>query len=262
MTIKNSKVSVCVVTYNQEKYIRRCLQSLVDQDCDFDLEVIVGDDCSTDGTHAILREFSTRYPNIVRSIRHEKNIGPYRNYLSVHKLATGNYIAHIDGDDCALANKLKKQATYLNSNPDCIAVVHKLALIDHCGETLKQSWPEKFHFQKFSLINIVETHPAFGHSSLMYRNGALKSLLENAPLEFIDFYVYIHLASQGKIGAIEENLGAYTYGVGISASKNLYMLAVQALEYARRFDLPEDTFAPIFGKTIFSFCKKGIRSKR
>jgi glycosyltransferase involved in cell wall biosynthesis len=57
MTAKNPKVSVCVVSYNQEKYIRQCLQSIVDQATDFDFEVIVGDDFSTDGTRVIIEEF-------------------------------------------------------------------------------------------------------------------------------------------------------------------------------------------------------------
>ena len=52
---KTPKVSVCVITYNQEKYIAQCLQSIVDQETDFDFEIIVGDDCSTDGTREIVR---------------------------------------------------------------------------------------------------------------------------------------------------------------------------------------------------------------
>ena len=56
------KVSVCVVTYNQEKYIRQCLQSIVDQETDFDFEVIVADDCSTDRTSCIVQEFADKYP--------------------------------------------------------------------------------------------------------------------------------------------------------------------------------------------------------
>ena len=57
---KPPKVSVCVVTYNQEKYVAQGLQSIVDQETDFDFEIIVGDDCSTDGTREILENFKEK----------------------------------------------------------------------------------------------------------------------------------------------------------------------------------------------------------
>ena len=81
------KVSVCVLTYNQEKYIRQCLQSIVDQKTDFKFDLIVSDDCSTDSTRAIVQEFEERYPNIVKPILHKKNIGAYKNYFSAHQQA-------------------------------------------------------------------------------------------------------------------------------------------------------------------------------
>src|SRR5450759_3411095 len=70
---KIPKVSVCVVTYNQEKFIRQCLQSIVDQETDCDFEVIVGDDCSTDGTRDIVREFAERYPTMIKVILQDTN---------------------------------------------------------------------------------------------------------------------------------------------------------------------------------------------
>ena len=93
------EVSVCVVTYNQEKYITECLQSVVDQETDFDFEVLVGDDCSTDGTRRIVQEFAEKYPDIIKPILHSKNTGAFHNYVSVHNAAMGKYIAHLDGDD-------------------------------------------------------------------------------------------------------------------------------------------------------------------
>lgn len=72
---KVPKLSVCVITYNQKEYIRQCLQSIVDQETDFDFEVIVGDDCSTDGTRAIVQEFARRYPKVVKPIFSEEYWG-------------------------------------------------------------------------------------------------------------------------------------------------------------------------------------------
>ena len=77
------KLSVRVITYNQERYIGQCLQSLVDQNGSFDFEVVVGDDCSTDGTKAVVQEFVESYPGIVRAIFQEKNTGGLRNRVSI-----------------------------------------------------------------------------------------------------------------------------------------------------------------------------------
>ena len=61
----NKKVSVVIATYNQEKYIRKTLESIVSQKADFEFEAIVGDDCSTDGNAEIIREFAEKYPDLV-----------------------------------------------------------------------------------------------------------------------------------------------------------------------------------------------------
>ena len=104
----------------------------------------------------------------------------------------------------------------------------------------------------------MKAHPVFGNSSLMYRHGALKLLIENAPSQLIDFYVYIHLASQGKIGAINQVLGMYTVGVGISSSINLYELAIQALAYGEKFDLSKDVVHFAGARQYLLFAKKAL----
>lgn len=257
-TEKTPKVSVCVVTYNQEKYIRQCLQSIVNQKTDFSFEIIVGDDCSTDKTRAYVQELSNMYPQIIKPIFHEKNIGPADNYFAVHKVAIGDYIAHIDGDDYMMPEKLAKQASYLDNNLDCVAVVHKLALVDSNGNSLSNFWPNKFLLQKFDLTKLVETHPAFGHSSLMYRSQALQLLIENAPPKIIDFYVYIHLASQGKIGVIDQVFGTNTAGIGISANNNLYESAIQALCYGSQFTLSSEVLQFAKARQYLLFAKKAL----
>src|SRR6266480_3387289 len=130
VTQKTPKVSVCVVTYNQNQYIRRCLQNIVDQETDFDFEVIVADDCSTDGTRAIVQEFADRYPKLMRPILNPKNLGPFQNYRHAHQAALGDYVAHIDGDDSACRGKLVKQKRYLDRHQDCVLVAHRMSIWD------------------------------------------------------------------------------------------------------------------------------------
>lgn len=215
---KKVKVSVCVITYNQEKYIRQCLQSIVDQETTFDFEVIVGDDCSTDGTRAIVEEFTEHYPKIVKPIFQEKNIGAgCYNYLTVHQAATGEYVAHLDGDDFCYADKLQKQVDFLDENFDCSMVVHKLATIDKYSRSRSAV---KDNPTKFDQLYLLKNHPCFLASSMMYRrcSGSEIQMLGNT---FIDFNVYILLATKGKIGCINNTLGYYSSNMGISASRQL-----------------------------------------
>ncbi len=256
---KIPKVSVCVITYNQEKYIRQCLQSIVDQKTDFDFEVIVGDDCSTDGTRAIVQEFADRYPGIVKPIYQEKNIGRgCHNYLTVHRAARGKYVAHVDGDDQCLPNKLSIQVAYLDGNSGCVAVVHKLAKCNSAGDLLSSVWPSSFSHKKYDLSKLVMSHCEFGHSSLMYRKDAFASLKYAELTEFIDFYIYVHLASQGEIGVVDQVLGKYTYQVGVSSTHNLYELAIHALVYARKVGLAEGIFHYSSARQYLHFSKKAF----
>jgi glycosyltransferase involved in cell wall biosynthesis len=253
------KVTACVVTYNQEGTIGKCIQSLLDQAVDLDLEIVVGDDCSKDGTRSVIQSFVESYPGLVRPIFHERNQGPTRNYLAVHAAARGEYVAHVDGDDYALPGKLARQANYLDAEPDCIAVVHRLALIREQGKPLGRSWPNRFVAGKYDLVGLVRNHPLFGHSSLMYRNGAYAGLHSNPGLrEIVDFYIYVHLASQGRIGAIDQDLGEYTVGVGISTKKNLYELVEQAMAYASRLGLSEDDYRFASARQYLIFAEKAL----
>ena len=81
LVIRKPKVSVCVVAYNHECFLRDCLESIVNQAVDFEFEVLVGDDASTDETREIIQDFVHRYPNIVVGIYHKVNVGSTNNYI-------------------------------------------------------------------------------------------------------------------------------------------------------------------------------------
>ena len=130
------KVSVCVVTYNQEKYIAECLQSIVDQVVDFNIEIIVADDGSTDKTSQIIGDFSTRYSELIVPILHNENIGVEKNYRSAHDLARGEYVAHCDGDDVWLPGKLAYQIDLLDRNPQASQCWTCARLIDDEGNKI------------------------------------------------------------------------------------------------------------------------------
>jgi len=211
------KVSVCVVTYNQEKYIRQCLQSLVEQETDFLFEVVVSDDCSTDGTKTIVQEFATKYPGIVKPIFNMNNIGAFKNFLLVHENATGEYIAHMDGDDYALPNKLQIQANVLDADPSCQIVWHRMQLLDNSRTgLLPQAYDKKKILgAKITADDIISNITIGFHSSKMYRRWNRKDFKDISALDFSENVC--HLCDAGGYAIfIDDLLGVYRSNLGIS----------------------------------------------
>lgn len=216
MIEKNLKISVCVTTYNQEQYIGECLESIVTQKCNFDFEVIVGEDCSTDNTRAIVQEYADQYPDIVKPIFHEKNIGGEKNYLIVHNKALGDYICTVDGDDYALPGKLQAQADFLDTHNDCNIVWHRSKILSNetlYEDTVVYNKLPKDGFTRADLIMGIGTGQ---HMSKMYRN--LKKIMELPPFTVLDLYLHIEHLQDAKAYYVNDNFyGVYREGVGISS---------------------------------------------
>lgn len=107
-------VSVCMTTYNHEKYISQAIESVLRQRTTFSFEVVIGEDCSTDNTLAICRKYEAQHPDIVRIIASERNIGMHANYRRTIEACRGKYVAMCDGDDWfSDENKLQMQVEML-----------------------------------------------------------------------------------------------------------------------------------------------------
>lgn len=123
-------VSVWCTTYNHEPYIRDALEGFVMQKTDFDYEVVVYDDASTDGTSDILREYAEKYPEIFHLFLAKKNIYRHsrrKNFLMAfrHKFLIGKYVAYCEGDDYWIdENKLQMQVDYMEEHPECSMYTH------------------------------------------------------------------------------------------------------------------------------------------
>src|SRR6267378_159018 len=113
------KLSVVMVTYNHERYIAQALSSVVAQRTNFDFEIIVAEDCSTDGTRAIVMDFARRYPGKILPLLRERNLGMMRNFKEALAASSGSYVALLDGDDYWIReDKLQAQVDFLDSHPD------------------------------------------------------------------------------------------------------------------------------------------------
>ena len=223
-------VSVCVVAYNQEKYIRQSLLSIINQETNFEFEIIVSDDFSNDKTASIIYEIAQEYPGKVKAIFHEINIGAFENYITTHNAASGDYIAHLDGDDNWLPGKLSKQLNFLETNPQCSAVYTNAIVIDKNGnkigifnKKLPSIFDRSFLLKKGNFLNA---------SSLFYRRSLIKKILPSSS-EFIDYQIHLNCSQFGKSGYINEPLVSYRVHADGMASKSslkvlkLYWVALE-----------------------------------
>ncbi|HEX5447572.1 MAG TPA: glycosyltransferase [Pirellulales bacterium] len=129
------KISVAVVTYNHEPYIRQALDSVFAQQTSHDYEVVIGDDRSTDDTHRIVQEYAGRQRDRVQLLLHEQNLGCTRNAQRTINACRGEYLALIDGDDYWTDPlKLQRQADYLDAHPTCALSFHQVAALDEQGQ--------------------------------------------------------------------------------------------------------------------------------
>lgn len=220
-TKKDILVSVCVITYNQEEYIAECLESLIAQQTNFNFEIIVGEDCSLDNTRSIIQVYVDKYPDLIKPLFYKSNVGAVENLKQVYIKAKGKYIAHIDGDDIALPNKLQKQFDILEKNADCNVCTHDMIRIDAKSINQNNDWvyPEN----TYDLFDLYHKLPFFAHSSKMFRNKYPSSFWEELLSENYILDIDIHVANtlDGKIFHIGKLLGGYRVGTGISFEANV-----------------------------------------
>lgn len=195
-------VSICCLTYNHEKYIAQCLDGLLSQQCDFEFEILIHDDASTDNTQNIIKEFQKKYPSIIKPILQEKNqFSQNIRSLSARfnfPRAQGKYIAMCEGDDfwCD-PGKLKRQVELLENNPEFILSAENAYVLKDSGKI------EIFALKPTRLVNefdIVKSRQ-FTTASILFRNNFnYNELINDYPAGDTILYLYL-----SKLGLIHYN---------------------------------------------------------
>ena len=211
---KLPKVSICVATYNQRYYIRDCLVSVLQQRFDAELEILVGDDGSTDGTSDPIAEVAAEYPGIFKCYKHETNLGGWKNYQFLIQRASGDYIAHLDGDDFWLPGKLEQQLKFLAEHPECVAVYSNAVVVNSDMALLGRFSGELPEVQ--DLDYLLRRGNYLPHSSLMYR-ASMKGDLLSINERFLDYRTHCRMAMRGNLGFVNRVLVIYRSEVPGSA---------------------------------------------
>ncbi len=241
----NKKVSVVVATYNQEKYIGHTLESIVSQKVNFEYEVLVGDDCSTDGNAAIIKEYAEKYPDIIIPILREKNLGMGGNVADLTMRVTGEYVAFIEGDDYWIdENKLQKQVDFLDSHPDYVACFGLCQIVDQ-NEKRQENMEQWSGFMKEGgdyTLEMFQNYVLPGQTATsMYRRvayGQLQQKIMNSgidPRKLIDRSQVLCMMAVGKMYNLGEYVSAYRYVLdansGSWSSQNDYYSKKNVLNY-------------------------------
>lgn len=218
-------VTVCCITYNHAKYVRQCLEGILEQITDFPFEILIHDDASTDGTADIIKEYVNKYPGLFVPMLEEKNQYSQgrRSMLTQFMLskARGKYIAVCEGDDfwCD-SHKLQKQFDFLKEHKKCNMCTHIVEIIKEDGSPLGTYIPQREipsgEMEGKMLIDYLaykDTH-LFHTSSMFFRKETIEADLKDVP-SFLtasateDRSLFLYYASKGNIFFTDKCMSKY-----------------------------------------------------
>jgi len=207
--VSDPVVSVVITTYNDEKYIARALASVLEQATAFPFEVIVAEDCSTDGTRAVIERAIQGREGQVLPMFSERNTGGIGNFLLALARARGRFIALLDGDDYWTSpHKLSTQVQYLSEHPECPACFHNVEIFYDYGDL-----PPHRHngpgtpdatFDRILAGNFIA-----GPSPMFRRETIEKMPLQTYDVKWPDWAMHVVASQYGPVGYIDEVLAAH-----------------------------------------------------
>lgn len=213
------KVSVLMITYNHENYIAQALDSILMQQVNFDYEIVIGEDCSSDRTRSIVLDYQLGNPGRIKVLLPETNLGMMRNFMETFAACTGEYVAILEGDDYWTSpQKLQKQVDFLDGHPDFAICFHNAQILseidgrsgDHlcCPEQKEVSTLEDLLHENF-----IPT------LTVMFRNRLFSGFPDwFSKLKYGDWPLHLLNAQFGKVGYLNESMAMYRVHSGGAAS--------------------------------------------
>lgn len=253
--IKIPLVSISCITFNHAAYLRECLDGFLMQKTNFDFEVIIHDDASTDETKSIIEEYNQNHPGVFFPMYQTENqfSKGVRGIMARFNFprCRGKYIALCEGDDYWTDPlKLQKQVDFLEENEEYSICFHKVHILNN-GELVKDFITEErydeitnFPISQISLFN----HSNFIHTpSVVFRKSTEEIPLENKYSPVGDYFLYYWLSQYGYIHRINQVMAVYRHGNGV---------------YSKLSEIKKHKISEIFGLCILSFVSnKEIKEK-
>lgn len=227
--MKKPLVSVLMLTYNQEQYIKEALDSVILQQTNFAFEIVIGDDASKDSTRKILLEYEKKYPEVIRLLLHRQNLKPVHNLIRVYKKCQGKYVALLEGDDFWTSpHKLQKQVDFLESHPKYAVCYHFAKMCDTTGKELLLLPIEKYRKLTATLKDLAENDSFMPTCSTMFRNKLFPEFPKwFTELTYIaDFPLNILNAEHGDIGLLDQTMSVYRAQSSLQAFSSQSVITV------------------------------------
>ncbi len=226
-------MSVLIPTFNHGAFLAQAIASALAQVTLFPVEILVGNDASTDQTGRILDDFAARYPGRIRAFHAPTNMGGHANFTQLYAAARGQYIALLEGDDYWIdPSKLQLQIDHLNAHPACCLCFHQVEIRDEIGDAPPRlsnpSDPLVSGLSRITRFNYIHT------ASVVFRNHLIKGLpswVYHLPLG--DWPLFILLAEHGELHLIRKPMAVYRLqGGSVWASRDQLSRLVSTVHVA------------------------------
>lgn len=209
-------VSVICPTYNQARYMRQGLDSILMQKTNFDIEILIGEDCSPDNTNEILAEYEERFGQTIKVFHREQNLKQSKNVYDLFMRSSGKYIIILDLDDYWTDEyKLQKQVDFLEAHNEYIGVSHYYTLVNAVGEAIATDRRsiDDFRGKPFTLNDFLEEGFVYQTGTFLYRNIWKEdrdwSILYKADKTVVDLTVNLILLQRKPVFILEDSMSVY-----------------------------------------------------
>jgi glycosyltransferase involved in cell wall biosynthesis len=249
------KVSVLVPTYNQAAFIAQTIEGVLQQKTSFPFELVLGDDASTDHTPEIIGQYQRQAPDIVRHLRHEKNLGVVRNTACTLAACRGDYIAVVEGDDYwTAADKLQIQADLLDAHPETAICGHQTVFLYEGTDRDSIVFPDQetgfYPLEELLRWNFLPS------PTVMFRGGLIPQLPEWYFDAFVpDWPLYLLLARRGNIAFLKQSMSVYrVHPKSLWSSRGeIFRLQEKLKFFAHLYDDFDPQYHPAIRATMFDF---------
>lgn len=225
------KLTVLLFCYNQEMFIEQAIESVLNQKIDFEFQLVIADDGSTDNTMNIVNDYAKRFPTIITPLTSSK-AGIFENVFRTENAIKGEYIALLDGDDYwKFEGKLQQQVNFLEGNEDYVACFHDAEIL-HIGKLknnyfeLKKQYSQNYFYQSTIYPVDILKRLIIPTASVVFRRKALTHVLTKKQLlgnfYSLDWKIYCLLIAHSKFYYFNETWSVYrNHAQGVSKKNTI-----------------------------------------
>ncbi len=206
------KLSILLITYNQEKYIEECINGIIEQYLPYEFEIIVADDFSSDKTLSIIKARLGEKNFPLEVLFNDKNLGISKNYKRAFQQCKGEYVAIIEGDDYWTdKNRLFKHVKFLDEHDECVMSFNRFVIYHEENRKFEiPSWDSRDNFEYITTSRLAQGNCIGNMSACVFRNSALKKIRPNLfELNVADWMLGMVIGQFGLLAKHKDIMSVY-----------------------------------------------------